>query len=238
MGTHHNGDNLPPDGDRSPNDRPHVPELPALPEGVVIPDDPSALAAEAARVRAELRGDTPPTAGNDAPFRRPRQASAAAPLVVMSIAVAITLVSLFAMAWAGSTTARRVEATTTPLPSNVVLTDHAGQPRDIASLAPMVIVLTEQCQTCDDLVDDTAAQAPAGVTVVRVDSELSPQPAEASNVVHLADPQGELREALELRAPPAGAATVVLANEDHVVRKVPSTNTVESYSDILGRLSP
>jgi hypothetical protein len=94
-----NGNGWPPDG---------LPDLPPEWGVVIIPDDPSELAEESARVRRELRHyerqqrwrrrlhlppARPPTGtDDDAP-------SLGIPLLVISIAVIATLVSLFAIAW-------------------------------------------------------------------------------------------------------------------------------------------
>jgi hypothetical protein len=95
-----NGGGQPPDG---------LPDLPPEWGIVVIPDDPSELAQESARVRRELRRDArqrrwrrrlhlpppkakPATDDEDAP-------TLGVPLLVISIAVIATLVSLFAVAW-------------------------------------------------------------------------------------------------------------------------------------------
>jgi len=94
-----NGNGWPPDG---------LPDLPPEWGTVIIPDDPSELAQESARIRREIRRhdrqlrwrrrlhlpppQPPAGAEDDAP-------SLGIPLLVISIAVIATLVSLFAIAW-------------------------------------------------------------------------------------------------------------------------------------------
>jgi hypothetical protein len=94
-----NGDGWPPDG---------LPDLPPEWGAIVIPDDASELAEEAARVRRQLRRDTrrrrwrrrlhlPPA--NPRPDRADDTPTLGVPLLVISIAVIATLTSLFAIAW-------------------------------------------------------------------------------------------------------------------------------------------
>src|SRR6476660_1699087 len=94
-----NGGERPPEGG--------VPGLPPEWGTVVIPDDPSELAAETQAVRRELRGQLRrarwrrrfglPTR----PTRRRSEdaASLGVPVLIMAIAVLATLTSLFAVAW-------------------------------------------------------------------------------------------------------------------------------------------
>lgn len=106
MGSLHggNGDSWPPEGGGSPDD---LPGLPAEWGPIIVPDDPSALAREAALVRRELR-----RAARRARWRRrlrlpparPRRRYAdtpaiGIPLLIVSIAVVATMASLFAIAW-------------------------------------------------------------------------------------------------------------------------------------------
>lgn len=237
MGTHGNGDNLPPD-DRSPDEPIHLPELPELPADVVVPDDLSELAAEADQVRAQLAGGPDPSRGApEIPQRR--EPSAALPMVIMMIAVMITLVSLFAMAWSGSPSTPPAGSGDAALPDDVALPDETGQLRNVAAFAPAAVLLVERCQ-CDDLIAQTVAAVPAGATVVVV-GEAAPQrpadvPAGATNLLLLSDPDGALRSALGLQPPPVNAATVVLADRDQIIRTTPATDTIESYEDALPRL--
>lgn len=244
MGTHRNGDSKPPEGDRPPDEPPGPSELPALPDDVVIPDDPAALAAEAEAVREELRRgqvwrEDPPAPDDlpwfaaSSPASRP-EPSVGVPLMIMTSAVVITLVSMLAMVLSGPDTPAP-DRTVSPVPE-VVLTDEAGQASNLAALPPMVIILVESC-ACDALIADTVRAAPPGVTVIAVDGTPPPRPdglpGGTSTLRLLGDPDGELRSALGLGPPPAGAATVVLADRDGIVRTTPATNTIESYADAL-----
>ena len=238
MGTHRNGD-LPPDGDRWPDEPLDLPDLPDLPDGVVVPDDLSALAAEAEQVRAELAReshDSPWFTRDSAATRR--EPAVGAPLVIMTVAVVITLVSMFAMLMSGSG-GRAPALGGTPVPG-IVLTDNNGEARNLAALTPVAIILVEECD-CGRLIADTVRAAPPGVTVVAVGLTPPPPPAELTpgtgRLVLLGDPDGVLRSALNLRGPPANAATVVIADQTTVTRTTPATNTIESYRDALTALA-
>jgi hypothetical protein len=244
MGIHRNGDSMPPEGDRPPDEPLGLPDLPALPDGVVIPDDPAALAAEAEAVREQLRRgqldrqdqsapDELPWFAGDGPVSRP-EPSVGVPLMIMTFAVVITLVSMLAMVLSGPDP-RAPERSSLPVPE-VVLTDDAGRASNLASLPPVVIILVESC-ACDALIADTVRAAPPGVTVVAIGRTPPPRPdglaAGAGGLRLLGDPEGEVRSALHLGAPPVGAATVVLADRAGIVRTTPATNTIESYADAL-----
>jgi hypothetical protein len=264
MGKHGNGDNLPPDGDRWPDEPVDLPALPALPEGVTIPDDLSGLGDEADWIRAEFeREQREPPAAPPAPAFEPDPAglpeagdrlhprtpwfagagpsgrsepSVGIPLMIMSVAVVITIVSMFAMLMtspdSGSPAGRTVP--------EVVLTDTTGRATNVAALTPAVILFVESCQ-CERLIADTLQVVPPGVTVVVVGATSPPIVAEPppgpGQLVLLDDPEGELRSALGLSAPPADAATVVVASPDEIIRITPATDTVESYADALASLT-
>lgn len=222
MGTQHgggNGDNLPPDGDR-PRDSSPEPDLPALPPGWGdIPDDASELAEEAEQVRRELARErregrgAPGGAGLDT-----GEPSIGVPLLIMSIAVIITLVSLFAMTWSGSGTVTPDDASTerpAQLPA-LSLFDPGGARVALADHLPMAILLVEDCD-CDALLAATVASAPAGVTVVGIDRQAPSRPGGLARddpaPLLLGDPTGRVRAQLDL-GPPTNAATVVLVNRD------------------------
>jgi hypothetical protein len=241
MGKHGNGDNTPADGDRWPDKPGELPELPALPEGVTVPDDLSALADEADLVRAELdherrEGPGPPAESADA--SRTTGPALATPLLIMAVAVVISLVSLFAMAWSGTNMTERAGEHHHALPG-IVLTDAAGQPTDITAVTPVVIMMVESCD-CGELIAETVAAAPPGVTVVAVGDEVPAHPAGVTGGAHLrllADPDGELRDALRLGAPHAGTAAVVLADQDRtVIHTVPAATSTAPYEEQLASL--
>ncbi|HEV2930851.1 MAG TPA: hypothetical protein VGW74_19380, partial [Propionibacteriaceae bacterium] len=218
MGTQHggNGDNVPPDGERSPD--PELPELPPEWGNVEIPDDLSALADEAEQIRQELlrerrEGRRPAKASSPAGAGEP---SIGVPLLIMSVAVMITLVSLFAMTWSGSSSVIPDDASTqrpSQLPP-VSLADATGREISLTARTPAAIMLVERCD-CASLLVATAAAAPQGVTVVAVDRS-PPEPPAGLAVsdplpLLLSDPDGLLRSELDL-GPPTGAAAVVLVN--------------------------
>lgn len=209
---------------------PGLPDLPPEWGRVVVPDDASALAEEAARIRRELR-----RAG------RPRP-SLAFPLLVLLVAVLTTVAGLFAVTWPRS--ARTDEPTVAPRPTPADLTGRslpaldlvdAGQsPVPLRGLLPAAIVLVDGC-ACPDRVAEAAAAAPAGVTVVSVAGGLAGAPRTAPGVRPLADPAGGLRAFLHLPARP-GTATVLLVDRSGVlVRVVPEVRSVEDYrADLAG----
>lgn len=237
MGTNGNGDGSSSDGD-PPQEGRGGSELPALPEGVVVPDDVSDLADEVERVRAELAPPELALPATEGPGTGRRPAMPAGPvLVIISFAVVITLVSLFAMVWsppAGPGTATDV---TPPLP-DVVLTDRAGRATDVAALAPAVLLFVERCR-CDRVVRDTARLAAPDVAVILI-SDSAPEPpsdlAASVTLRSLADPDGTLRATLELGAPPVEAATVVIAGRDGVEHVSPSADSVAPYRAPLANL--
>ncbi|HEY8474603.1 MAG TPA: hypothetical protein VIL37_18460 [Natronosporangium sp.] len=218
MGTHHsgNGDNGPPDGDRPPD--PELPELPAEWANIEIPDDLSELAEEAEQIRQELEQERQAarSAGHPAGTGG-GEPSIGVPLLIMSVAVLITLVSLFAMTWSGS--ARLLpDQTSTAQPSQlppVSLADHTGRQVALTAQAPLALLLVEGCE-CDRLLAATVAAAPAGVTVAAVDRSPPELPANLPATrpapLLLGDPEGALRAELELGVP-TGAAAVVLVNQ-------------------------
>lgn len=222
MGTHHsgNGDNVPPEGDR-PRD-PELPELPPEWGNIEIPDDPSELAAEAEQVRQELdrerrEGRPPGSASRSVTPAGGAEPSIGVPLLIMSVAVMITLVSLFAMTWSGSTSVSPDGASTerpTQLPP-LLLADATGRQVSLAAYPPAAIMLIEECD-CADLLTTTVAAAPQGVTVVAIGYSPPPQPAGLTagdpTPLLLGDPGGSVRAELDLGSP-TGAATVVLVNQ-------------------------
>jgi hypothetical protein len=237
MGKHGNGDNFPADGDRWPEDPADLPELPPLPDDVTVPDDPAALAEEAERLRAELarRRTSPDGLWDGATQSEP---SLAMPLMIMSVAVLITLVSLFGMAWSGSQVDRTADQPRS-LP-DVILTDASGQATSVSRVGPVVIMMVESCD-CSDLIAETVAAAPPGVTVLAVGSTAPAHPpgvAGGSDLRLLADPDGELRAALGLTRPYANTATVVLADQDrNITHTVPAATTISSFEDALATLT-
>ncbi|MGS2613077.1 hypothetical protein ACVCAH_00870 [Micromonospora sp. LZ34] len=211
---------------------PGLPDLPPEWGRVVVPDDASALAEEATRIRRELR-----RAGR-------ARSPLAFPLLVLLVAVLTTVAGLFAVTWPRS--ARTDQPTVAPRPTPADLTGRplpaldlvdAGQsPVPLRGLLPAVIVLVDGC-ACPDRVTEAAAAAPAAVTVVSVADGLAGTPPPAPGVRPLADPAGGLRAFLHLPARP-GTATVLLVDRSGVlVRVVPEVRSVEDYRADLDRLA-
>lgn len=243
MGTRRteNGDNWPPDGDRSPDEQPDLPERPALPPEwgeIIIPDDPAELAAEAEQIRWELAQEK-----IDRPwwerFRMrglpETEPAVGVPLLIMSVAVLLTLISLCAMAWSGSSVPERPQPHPSPMPP-VTLTDSGGHAVTLATLAPAVILLVEECD-CATLTAETVAAAPPGVTVIAVDSSTPPPEAAAGNPLVLTDPEGAVRAALGLSPPTGAAATVVLVNQDQEVTYSARVASVAAFRSALADLA-
>ncbi len=161
------GGGWPPDGG-TPDD---LPRLPPEWDHIVIPDDASALAAEAAAVRDELRSRHRPEHRQWLPTAAGRPALRAS-LLIMSLAVLVTLASFLTAAWPGLTrpvTVQRTAGSTAPgreLPA-LELVAADGQVVALRSMLPAVILLVDGCR-CDALVDVTATEARPDVTVVTV----------------------------------------------------------------------
>lgn len=250
MGSNRDHNGPPPDGDGwSPDPASDLPDLPELPAGVRIPDDPADLAVLAEQVRAELRAgpgsrpvppDGQPLAPPDGqPLARANGPSPRLLAAIMCVAVMITVVSLLAMALSRPAPPPAPAEPPASLPA-MTLTDAAGRSTEVAALAPAVIIFVERCG-CGDLVARTLAEAPAGVTVAVVGGTPAPAAPPGSTApdgaVRLVDPEGALRQALELGAPPADAATVVLADAAGVIQQVsPAASSLEPYRDVLAGL--
>ncbi|SCL62596.1 hypothetical protein GA0070606_3649 [Micromonospora citrea] len=224
-------------------DGPGLPDLPPEWGRVVVPDDASALAAEAEQIRRELRAATPPRG------RRPAARSPLAlPLLVLLVAVLATVASLVTVTWprAGRTTPEPAPAPATPpaglagrpLPA-LDLVDAGQAPVPLRGLLPAVIILVDGCP-CPDDVATAAALAPTGVTVVTVAGKrpATAPPAPVGTVLRpLADPAGGLRAFLHL-PPRPGAATALLVDRAGVlVTVVPEIRSAEDYRTELAGLA-
>ncbi|MEV4659017.1 hypothetical protein [Micromonospora sp. NPDC049301] len=215
-----------------------LPDLPPEWGRVVVPDDASTLAAEAAQIRRELRRAA----------RRPSGHRALAlPLLVLLVAVLTTLAGLLAVTWprANRGTDRPTPAPYAPpatltgraLPA-LDLVDAGQAPVPLRGLLPVMIILVDGC-ACPDQVADAVAVAPVGVAVVTVTGGRTvpaPPPA-ARNVRALADPAGGLRSFLGQPARP-GAATALLVDRTGVVtRVVPELGPIDAYREDLSALA-
>ncbi|MCO1596709.1 hypothetical protein M8C17_16255 [Micromonospora sp. RHAY321] len=216
-----------------------LPDLPPEWGRVVVPDDASALAAEAAELRRELRR----AAGQ--PGDGPR--ALALPLLVLLVALLTTLVGLLAVTWprAGRGTDRPTPApysppaalTGRPLPA-LDLVDATQAPVPLRGLLPAMIILLDGC-TCPERVAEAVGAAPAGVSVVTVSGgrTVTAQPSTGRDVRALADPAGGLRAFVGQPAHP-GTATALLVDRAGVVTRVlPELGPVDAYRADLTALA-
>jgi hypothetical protein len=250
MGTMGNGNgDSPPDGGGRPDG---VPDLPPEWGTVVIPDDPSELAEEAAAVRRQLRRESrrdtwrrrlgrPPHSGQS-------EMSLRVPLIIMAVAVLATLISLFAVAWPGPQRSPSGQQTTgRPSPSHTVpaldLIDEDGSTVSLRGLLPAAVMLTDGCD-CARLIADTAAAARPGITVVAVSQAAAPSlrastprgPGSGAAAVRtLADPAGELRGHLQLGSPTGAATVLLVAGSGEILTNKPATS-IDAFRADLARL--
>ncbi|MBM2617235.1 hypothetical protein JIG36_16905 [Actinoplanes sp. LDG1-06] len=238
-------------------------DLPDLPEEwgvIVIPDDLSELSDEVDAVRAELRLADPPTRWQRL-IRRPgvrrlrRLATTTlrAPVLIISLAVLVTVASLFASAWPGPPRqpATQRTASTTPeqattLPAlELVASDGATVP--LRGRLPAVILLVDGC-ACAALVSDTIDAVGPEIAVITVSAATASAsaagtpptgatpPANGKTVRILNDPTGSLRSHLNLGNPDTTAAAVLVNRSSQIVRLVPRTATVDDFRADLARL--
>ncbi|MCX5068010.1 hypothetical protein OOJ91_19390 [Micromonospora lupini] len=218
----------PPDG---------LPDLPPEWGRVVVPDDASALAGEAAQVRRELRR----AAGRHTGHR-----ALTLPLLVLLVALLTTLAGLLAVTWprAGRGTDRPSPAPATPpvaltgraLPA-LDLVDASQAPVPLRGLLPAMIILVDGCP-CPERVVEAAAAAPHGVAVITVAGGRTVETPPAANGVRtLADPAGGLRAFVGQAARP-GTLTALLVDRAGVVTRVlPDLGSVETYRQDLTALA-
>lgn len=241
----------------SPDD---LPDLPVEWGIIVIPDDLSELSDEVDAVRAELRLADPPTRWQrlirrPAPRRLRRIASATlrAPVLIISLAVLVTVASLFASAWPGpprQPTAQRTATTTadrvSTLPALELLSAD-GQGVPLRGRLPAVILLIDGC-ACSSLISDTIDAVGPEIAVITVSGAAAsasaagtpptgatPQ-ADGKTVRMLHDPTGSLRGHLRLGAPDTTAAAVLVDRGSEIVRLVPRTVAVDDFRPDLARL--
>ncbi|MFI6823568.1 hypothetical protein ACIBJE_21895 [Micromonospora sp. NPDC050187] len=220
-----------------------LPDLPPEWGRVVVPDDASALAQEAAQVRRELH-----EAHRDA-RRRSFRPTLSLPALILVVAVLATLAGLVTVTWprAAPSTARSAPAPARdplpdpagrPLPA-LDLVDEAQAPVPLRSLLPAVILLVDACP-CPERVTEATTAVPPGVRVVTVVSGRTVPTAEtgsAPGVRRLADPADGLR-ALTHANPVPGTVDVILVDRTGtVVRVAPAVGSVEEYRADLNRLN-
>ncbi|HEX8630560.1 MAG TPA: hypothetical protein VF755_20565 [Catenuloplanes sp.] len=236
-----------------------LPELPADWGRLIIPDDPAALADEAAAVRRELRRQRrrqrlglPARNGAD------RNATGLRiPLAFLIAAVLATLASVLATTWPGRTppAAAPPTPTATGAPAGLVgrdlpaleLVDAGGGTVALRGSLPAVILLLDGC-ACTRLISDTAAARPdltvVTVTAGRAAPGFAPNTTRSAPAVqgpgvpirHLIDPTGELRDSLDLGTPDGAATALLVSRAGRIVRLASHTTSVEDFRSDLARL--
>jgi hypothetical protein len=241
------------DGDgRPPPDDGDLPEFPPEWGVVVIPDDLTELDKESAALQRERRRDMRRTK-----WRRRLRLPAAkgngenpspvgVPLLIMSIAIIAALTSLFAITLTSrssrsqqSTTAPTVTPQESPQMIDLALTDAADNSVRLRDTLPAAILLLDGC-ACDQLIRDTVAAAPPGVTVIAIDRTPPVLPV-GVNVTTLADPEQALlatyADGPDRSAQPAGVPTAVLVADDGTVTKVANpANRLVDFKNALTAL--
>jgi hypothetical protein len=236
-------------------------DLPEVPEEwgvIVIPDDLSGLDDEVRAVRAELQLTRPQTRWQRFKarpgVRRLRRLGAAgvrAPVLIISMAVLVTVASLFASAWPGParSPATQRTANTTDDPGGALpaleLLDPDGRTVALRERLPAVVLLTEGCD-CDRLIADVTGAVRPDITVVTVTTTAtSPGTAPPTNttpqaqgkvVRTLQDPANSLRTHLGLGAPDGTAAALVVDRAGEIVGSVPHTTAVDTLKPELAKI--
>ena len=238
-------------------------ELPELPEEwgvIVIPDDLSELADEVEAIRSELRqadrrtrwqrfAARPAVRG----LRRMATAALKTPVLIVSMALLVTVASLFASAWPGpprspaaERTAGTTEVRTDTLPA-LELENGAAQTIALRAQLPAVVLITDGCD-CAQLIADTTSAVLPTIAVVVVTSGApraagitpptgaTPQ-AQGKTVRALRDPTGELRKSLNLGKPDGTAAAVLVNKAGQILRLVPAARSVDEFRIDLAKLS-
>ncbi|MCO8274440.1 hypothetical protein M1L60_27970 [Actinoplanes sp. TRM 88003] len=241
----------------SPDDLPDLPEEWGV---IVIPDDLSALSDEVDAVRAELRL-TGPTTRWQRLMRRPAArklrrigtAAMRAPVLIISLAVLVTVASLFASAWPGPPRQPAVQRTASAAPERVQtlpaleLVASDGQMVPLRGRLPAVILLVDGC-ACTALISDTIDAVGPEIAVITVSTlaasasavgtpptGATPQ-ANGKTVRMLNDPAGSLRTHLRLADPDTTAAAVLVDRGTNIIRVVPRTLSTDDFRSDLARL--
>jgi hypothetical protein len=237
-------------------------DLPDLPEEwgvIVIPDDLSELADEVEAIRAELRDIEHPSRWrrfvNRPAMRQVRKVAngaVRAPVLIISLAILVTVASLFASTWPGPArqpaTQRTASTTAThaaALPALEVV-DADGQAVSLRHELPAVILLIDGCE-CDALVADTIAAVRPEIVVITVAGAVTtsagtapptgaaPQ-AQGKKVRVLHDPSGTARTQLKLGAPDGTAAALLVDRDGDIIRTDARTASVDTFRPDLARL--
>jgi hypothetical protein len=241
----------------SPDDLPDLPEEWGV---IVIPDDLSELSDEVEAIRAELRLAEKPTrwrrfAARPA-VRRIRRIAATtlrAPVLIISMAVLVTVASLFASAWPGpphQPSTQRTAATAADelhtLPA-LELFGTDGQAVALNGQLPAVILVIDDC-ACDQLVADTIDVVPPSVAVVTV-SVVSATASAAGTPPTGATPQAQgktvralhsntdsVRSQLKLAKGDGTAAVLLVDRTGKIIRTLPRTASVDEIRPLLESL--
>jgi hypothetical protein len=238
------------DGDgRQPPDNGGLPDLPPEWGVVVIPDDLHELEHEA----TEMRRQTRRTARRQRWRRRFRLAPkvdgetppVGIPLLIMCIAIVAALTSLFAITFTTRNTPNPTPAVTAPAPAvtaqmiDLALMNASGTPIRLREHLPAVLLLLDGC-ACATLIQETAATAPAKVTVLVVD-KTAPYIPVGIRATALGDPEQALlatyADGPDRAAKPAGVATAVLVDSNGTVTATISpAQTIASFQSELATL--
>jgi hypothetical protein len=238
-------------------------DLPDLPEEwgvIVIPDDLSELSDEVAAVQAELHQATSRTRWQrftDRPgmrrLRRIAVLTVRTPVLVVSMAVLVTVASLFASAWPGpnrTPVTQRTAGTSNDRGDSLPALELIGADGRLVPLRgqlPAVVLLTDGCD-CAQLVAETTQAVRPEIAVITVASGATPSvaatapptgaapQAQGKTVRALRDPTGELRKSLQLAPPDGTAAALLVDRAGEIIRKVARTATVEELRPDLARL--
>ncbi len=247
-----NSSGLPGDGGSAEG----LPDLPAEWGVIVVPDDLSSLTDEVTAVRDELRRESRRRRMAERPvlrvLHRIGAAGLRAPVLIISMAVLVTIASLFASAWPGPSrtpaTQRTANVTDTGLGTLPAFELEAvdGGPTPIRASLPAVILLTEGCD-CEALVTATVEAVSPGITVITVAAGAAtpgartpptantPQ-AQGKTVRAMRDPTGQLRSTFAFNAPDGTAAVLLVNSAGDIVRRVPRTASTADFQPDLARL--
>ncbi|GAA2902961.1 hypothetical protein Acy02nite_45200 [Actinoplanes cyaneus] len=247
----------PPDGGSSGG----LPDLPEEWGVIVIPDDLSELSDEVEAVRAELHL-SPPAGRLQRFLRRPairwaRKAGTLmlrAPALIISMAILVTVASLFASTWPGPSREPATQRTagSTPAPVKALpaleLIDADGKVVPVNGQLPVVILLIDGCD-CDALIADTVGAVKPDIAVLAVSRSTPSVPAspgqaatarapryDGKNVRYLRDPTGSLREQLGLTTQDGTAAAILVTSTGDILRKIPHVVSVNTLRPDLERL--
>ncbi|HET6532408.1 MAG TPA: hypothetical protein VFH03_17620 [Actinoplanes sp.] len=244
-----------------PYDGDSADDLPDLPEEwgvIVIPDDLSELADEVRAVQAELATTRPRTRWQRfttrPAVRRLRRVGAAGvrgPVLIISMAILVTVASLFASAWPGPGRSPATQRTATTVDDHddtlpaLEMIGPDGRTVALRAHLPAVVLLTDGCDCAQLITDVTAAVRPDIAVVTVASSEPSggsvpptgatPQ-AQGKTVRHLFDPTGTLRAHLDLGAADGTASALLVDRGGEIVREELRVTSAELLKPDLAQL--